>query len=118
MELLRLKGSSLVRFVTTTQGWATLARNHICVPDQWPFMLVELLIGADGTILMSTAVGIPKTSLNAFHSQGLYYYALPDLPDAIFNAIIAHFKNVYRELFKRVDSITSHSSRPPLLLIK
>jgi hypothetical protein len=118
LEVLTLKDASLVRFVTTTQGWAELARNHICVPNKWPFMVVELLVGHDGAILMSTAVGIPKTSVKALHYQGLYYYELDELPQTVVNAVIAHFKNVYKELLKRVDALTPKSPKPRLILVK
>lgn len=118
LEVLSLRDASLVRFVTTTEGWAELARNHICVPNKWPFMVVELLVGDDGAILMSTAVGIPKACVKALHYQGLYYYGLDELPETVVSAIIAHFKNVYRELLKRVDALAPDAPKPKLILVK
>ncbi len=118
MELVSLKGTNLVRFVTSTQGWAELAGNNICVPDEWPYMMVELLIGEDSSILMSSAVGIPKDSVHAFQCQGLYYYEFSELPEAVTSAVLDHFKNIHRELLKRVDTLLPELPKPRLVLVK
>jgi hypothetical protein len=116
VDVLSLEGSSLIRFITTTQGWAELSRNHICVPDKWPFMVVELLVAEDGSVLMSTAEGIPKNTTKVLQSQGLYYYSFEELPDAIVAAVIGHFKNLYKQLMKRVDTLLPASPKPQLVL--
>jgi hypothetical protein len=117
VEVLSLEGSCLVRFVTTTQGWAELSRNHICVPDKWPFMIVELLVAEDGSVLMSTAEGIPKNTVKILQCQGLYYYDFEELPDTIVEAVIGHFKNLYKKLMRRVDTLLPASAKPQLILV-
>lgn len=118
MEVLNLKGVTLVRFVTTTHGWAERARNHICVPEKWQFMLVELLVADGGDILMSTAIGIPKSSVHPLNGQGLYYYEFAELPEAVVAAITGHFRNVYKELLRRVDTLLPGAPKPRLMLVK
>jgi hypothetical protein len=118
VEVLNSKGLNLIRFVTTTQGWSDLVRNEVCVPDEWPYMVVELLVGEDGSILMSTTVGIPKASVSAFQYQGLYCYEFGELPETIVTAVIAHFKNIYKELLRCVDTLIPEAPKPRLLLVK
>jgi hypothetical protein len=118
VEVLNLKGVTLVRFVTTTHGWAERARNHICVPDKWPLMLVELLVAEGGEVLLSTAVGIPKGSAHPLEEQGLYYYDFAELPETIVTAVTAHFRNVYKELLRRVDTLLPGAPKPRLTLVK
>lgn len=118
MEVLNLKGATLVRFVTTTHGWAERVRNNVCVPDKFPYMIVELLVGADDMILMSTAVGVPKATLSALSRQGLYRYEMEDLPGSIVTAVESHFTRVYRELLKRTDVFRPTDKKPRLSLVK
>jgi len=118
VEVLNAKGLNLIRFVTTTREWGDLVRNEVCVPDEWPFMIVELLVGEDGAIVMSTTVGIPKSSLTAFQYQGLYCYEFGELPENIVAAVTMHFKNIYKELLRCVDTLIPPSPKPRLLLVK
>lgn len=118
VEVLNAKGLNLIRFVTTTQGWGDLVRNEVCVPDEWPYMVVELLVGEDGAIVMSTTVGIPKASVSAFQYQGLYCYDFSELPDNIVSAVATHFKNIYKELLRCVDTLIPDAPKPRLHLVK
>ncbi len=118
MEVLNAKGLNLIRFVTSTREWSDLVRNEVCVPDEWPFMIVELLVGEDGAVVMLTTVGIPKSSLTSFQYQGLYCYEFSELPDNIVAAVTTHFKNIYKELLRCVDTLIPPSPKPRLLLVK
>ncbi len=118
VEVLNAKGLNLIRFITTTQEWGEIVRNEVCVPDEWPYMVVELLVGQDGSIVMSTTVGIPKASLSAFQFQGLYSYEFNELPDNIVAAVTTHFKNIYKELLRCVDTLIPAAPKPRLRLVK
>ena len=117
MDVITINGASLVRFVTTTHGWAERARNNICVPDKWPFMIVELFVANNGAVLMSSALGIPKSSVSSFKRQGLYYYPFDEIPTVLVDAITGHFISSYRILLTNADALLPASARPRLKLI-
>jgi hypothetical protein len=103
VDVLNLTGATLVRFVTPTHDWAAIASHNLCVPDKWPYMLVEFLVAANGPILMSSVIGIPKSSLTALRSQGISLYQFHDLQDVVITAITAHFTRVYKDMLQRAD---------------
>ncbi len=81
-------------------------------------MMVEILVADDGSVLLSTVEGIPKNTARSLHSQGVYFYAFEELPDAIVTAVLGHFRNLYRKLMKRVDSLLPASRKPQLVWTK
>ena len=118
MDVITINGASMVRFVTTTRGWAERAPNNMYVPDKWSCMIVELLVSNSGTILMSSALGIPRSSVTSLKHQGLHYYTFDELPLPLVNAITSHFVSSYKALLKRANSLVSAPSKPRLTLIK
>jgi len=118
MTIVKLKGMNLFRFLTTTEGWAERMGNAIAVPNHWPLMLVELLCDQDGAVCLSSATGVPKSTVRTFLYQGVYCYEFGELPDAIVSAIDEHFQNVLEEVRNRMDSLLPKPPKPRLVLVK
>ena len=118
MTIVKLKGMSLLRFLTPTEGWAERMGNAIAVPNQWPLMLVELLCDEDGAACLSIATGVPKNMVRTFLYQGIYCYEFGELPDAIISAIDQHFQNVLEEVRNCMDSLLPRPPKPRLVLVK
>jgi hypothetical protein len=117
VEVLNLKGATLVRFVTTTTEWSEHTRSSLCVPDRWPFMLVELILAADGQTTMSSVIGIPRSSLSAFRFQGIYSYPFHELPDLVLTAVTTHFTIVHKRVLQRANVLGPARKRPGLTLV-
>ena len=117
MDVLNLTGATLVRFVTPTHDWAAIARHNLCVPDKWPYMLVEFLVAANGPVLMSSVIGIPQSSLTALRRQGIYSYPFHELEDVVIVAITAHFTRVYKDMLQRANSLMPERHKPRLILV-
>lgn len=118
MNILKLKGMNRLCFVTPTEGWAERMENALGVPSQWPVMLVELLVGEDGAVWMSSATGVSRNSVRAFQWQGIYYYNFRELPDSTVRAIEQHFEDVLNEIRQRVNALMPEPTKPRLVLVK
>jgi hypothetical protein len=105
------------RFVTPTYGWAERMGDKLCVPDQWPLMLVDLLVDDEG-VLMSGVVGVPQTSARGLAFQGVYQYSFEDLPEGVIAAIEQHFRNAMVDIRTRVDTLLTNVTKPRLTPIK
>ena len=111
-------GLQMIRFVTSTEVWAERMDDKLCVPNQWPLMLVDLLVDREGAVLISNVVGVSKTTARDLGYQGVYEYSFEDLPEEIIAAIEQHFKNALVEVRQRLDALLSDVVKPRLMLIK
>ena len=92
MHVLHGTGLHMIRFVTPTEGWTERMDDKLCVPNQWPLMLVDVLVDHEGVVLMSSAVGISPRSARDLAFQGVYEYSFEDLPEGVVAAIERHFE--------------------------
>jgi hypothetical protein len=104
--------------VTPTEGWAERMGDQLCVPNQWPLMLVDLLVDQEGVVLISSVVGVSRLSARDLGYQGVYEYSFEDLPEGIVAAIERHFNDALVEVRQRVDVLLSDVVKPRLTLIK
>lgn len=118
MHFLHGNGLQMDRFVTPTEGWVERMGDRLCVPNQWPLMLIDLIVDDEGAVLMSSVVGVSQTSARDLAFQGVYQYSFEDLPDGIIAAIEQHFRNAMVDVRDRVDALLSNVTRPRLMLIK
>lgn len=116
VDVININGATMLRFITTTYGWAERSRNNICVPDRWPFMIVELLFGSGGSVMMSSAIGIPKASVSSLKRQGLYYYSFEDIPPQLIVAVTQHFNISYKTWLKDAGTLLE-TPKPRLTLV-
>jgi hypothetical protein len=107
----------MLRFLTTTEAWKGRVASRVSLPGEWPIMLVEIFHREDGQILMTCALGVPKSSLKAFLAQGAYLYEFQELPAAIVGVLDAHFAQVEQDLATKIEAITP-TFKPKLLLVK
>ncbi len=118
MMIVKSKGLNPFRFLTPTEGWAERMGNAIAVPDQWPWMLVELLLDDNGAACLSSVTGVPKSVVRPFLYQGIYCYDFGELPDAVVSAIDRHFENVLEEVRNRMSALVPEPPKPRLMLVK
>jgi hypothetical protein len=116
--VVNMEGMNLLRFLTPTRDWAERFKDSVSVPKQWPLMLVELLFAEDGTVWVSAATGVPKSSAKAFQYQGVYCYAFQELPGAVVRAVEQHFAAAEERLRQQLDSIARDYRKPKLVLVK
>ena len=87
------------------------------MPSEWPLILVEILHAEDGRLLMTCALGVPKSAARALLSQGAYVCEFDELPAAIVDIMDAHFAAVENNIAKKLDSLLP-AIRPKLVLVK
>ena len=90
----------MLRFLTPTDIWKARIGGRISLPSEWPLILVEILHAEDGRLLMTCALGVPKSAARALLSQGAYLYEFEELPATIVDVMDAHFaagRRQYRE---------------------
>jgi len=92
--------------------------DTICVPREWPLMLIDLLVDPDGDVRMSSALGVSARSARDLALQGIYQYSFDDLPEDIVAAIELHFRLALADLRSRVDSLLTNVTKPRLMLVK
>jgi len=109
--------AQLIRFVTPTENWPERMDNKICVPSQWPLMLVQLLI-QEGQGNMSSVLGVSPRTARDLAMQGIYQYSFDDLLDDVVAAIEQHFNSALVDLQNPVDALLVNVIKPRLTLIK
>jgi hypothetical protein len=107
----------MLRFLTPTEAWWGRVASKVSLPGEWPVMLVEIFHADDGKISMTSALGVPKSSLKAFLAQGAYLYEFQELPAAIVGILDAHFAQVEKDLATKIDSLAP-TLKPQLILVK
>ena len=117
MHILYGKSTQFVRFVTPTENWAERMDDKLCVPSQWPLMLIDLLVD-EGEVLMSSVLGISAKTAGDLAFQGMCQYSFDDLPEDIVAAIEQHFRKARVELKGRMDALTANVIKPRLTLVK
>jgi hypothetical protein len=110
-------GTKMLRFLTPTEEWARRIGNPVSVLAEWPFMLAEIFVAEDNVIWMTSAVGVPKSCVKAFLSQGIYLYQFDELPEAIIEVLDRHFVQVEEEIRRKIDSLLP-ALKPKLILVK
>jgi hypothetical protein len=116
--MVNLKGASLIRFLTPTEGWDERAGDGLCVPYLWKLMLVELLFDEQGELLLSTATGVARNSVKAFRIQGIPFHAYSDLPDYVVAALQKHFQDDARDLLKRLKALSRQPTKSHFVVIR
>jgi hypothetical protein len=111
------EGARMLRFLAPTADWKTRIGRRISLPSEWPLILVEILHAEDGRLLMTCALGVPKSAARALLSQGAYVYEFDELPAAIVDIMDAHFTAVENNMAKKLDSLLP-AIRPRLVLVK
>jgi hypothetical protein len=107
----------MLRFLTPTAGWKTRIGSRISLPGEWPLILVEILHTEGGRLLMTCALGVPKSAARALLSQGAYLYEFDELPATIVDVMDAHFAAVENNIAKKLDSLLP-AIKPKLVLVK
>lgn len=118
MAIVTLKGASLLRFLTPTDGWEERTGDALCVPHLWRLMLVDLLIDENGQILMSSVTGVARNSVKAFRVQGVPFHTYSDLPDFVVAALKKHFNDDARGLLKRLRALSRRHTASSLVVIR
>ncbi len=117
MHFLYGKSTQFVRFVTPTENWAERMDDKLCVPSQWPLMLIDLLV--DGRqVLLSGVLGVSARAARDFAFQGIYQYSFDDLPEDVVAAIEQHFRKARVELRGRTEALLAKVTKPRLTLVK
>src|SRR5260370_23793755 len=111
------KQARMLRFLTPTEEWARRVRVPVSVPAEWPLMMAEIFVAEDGVILMTWTVGVPKSCVKAFFSQGIYVYQLRELPEEIIEVLDRHFVQVEEDLRRKLDSLLP-TFKPSLILVE
>jgi hypothetical protein len=107
------EGARMLRFLTPTEDWKGRVVSKVSLPGEWPVMLVEILHAEDGQISMTCALGVPKSSLNAFLAQGVYPYDFQELPAAIveiLDALSRRSRETSRQSWIRLRQRSSRNS--------
>lgn len=78
-------------------------------------MYVEIVHTLGGQILMTCALGVPKSSFKAFLAQDAYLDDFRELPTSILRILDAHFAQVERGLATKIDS-PAPTLKPRLIL--
>jgi hypothetical protein len=53
--------------------------DKLCVPNQWPLMLIDLLV-EEGEVLLSGVLGVSARTARDLAFQGICQYSFDDLP--------------------------------------
>ena len=117
MHFLSGKGKQFVRFVTPTEKWAERVDDKLCVPSQWPLMLIDLLV-EEGEVLLSSVLGVSARTGRNLAFQGIYRYSFDDLPEDVVAAIEQHFHKARVELRGRTEALLANVTKPRLTLVK
>lgn len=80
-------------------------------------MLVALLVAPNGSLLMSSIIGVPQSTLTALRRQGIYSYEFHELHGDVITAIVTHFNTAYADMLRRADSLIPGGSHKPRLTI-
>ena len=110
-------GTKMLRFLTPTEEWAQRTGKPASVPANWPYMLAEIFVAKDDVIWMTSTVGVTRSCVKAFFSQGIYLYQFDELPEAIIEVLARHFVQVEEDLRRKLDSLLP-PLKPKLILVK